>query len=229
MSKLEELTDDLAKIREAAKVYNARYKGMDYRAMELLIESQIEAEKRKAAQTEPTDPWKKARDYLDWRRTEQNHPGLDSVIAWVDFLAKRNEELEEELAARPDAAELAKMAGKWTGAIDPDVFYRFGLGLPTGFVDSNNAMICVGDIVKAEATCNKTIHGDWANWAVELRGTIPVLVYMGSEKPTKLAPGSLMRYLTDSYDSEAVFFKTDLRKAMPIHHIEIVGKVIHEP
>jgi hypothetical protein len=66
----------------------------------------LESVKRKAAQAEPTNPWQKAKEYLDWRRTEQNHPGLDSVIAWVDFLANRNEELEKQLATRStDKAE----------------------------------------------------------------------------------------------------------------------------
>jgi hypothetical protein len=55
-------------------------------------------------------------------------------------------------------------------------------GAATGLYDSNGQPIHVGDKVKRKVNGNTDYHGEWAIYEVAVRGMIPVLMYVTSEK-----------------------------------------------
>lgn len=82
----------------------------------------------------------------------------------------------------------------------------------TGLCDSNGTPLSVGDNVKlfnpdAEA------HGEWSEYKIILRGIIPALSYLHSEKGQVLPVGMTGMPLSDFYDTEE-FMRSDTLEAI---------------
>ena len=52
----------------------------------------------------------------------------------------------------------------------------------TGLCDSDGNMLFVGDRIRMVVTANKGLHGEWAEYEIEMRGIVPVIFYKWSEK-----------------------------------------------
>lgn len=86
----------------------------------------------------------------------------------------------------------------------------------TGLSDSHGVMICVGDFVQIEVTCNTDFHGRWAIYEVCLRGMTPVLAYSTSEKGDQLPKGYTGCVLADKYDLKMFMWALDLSDIRPM-------------
>jgi len=109
-----------------------------------------------------------------------------------------------------------------------DFFYP-AIGSETGLRDSNGRMICIGDIVRTEVTCNTDFHGSWADYQVLARGMIPVLFYMTSEKGVKLPRGHIGCSLADKYDQKMFLWAIDLNDIRPDDEMFVVASSNSNP
>lgn len=85
----------------------------------------------------------------------------------------------------------------------------------TGLCDDNGKMICVGDRVRKMVDNNTEFHGDWAIYEVRLRGIVPILSYVISERGQKLQVGYVASPLSDEYDRKLFLFASDLSDLRP--------------
>jgi len=108
--------------------------------------------------------------------------------------------------------------------IEPELYRRIGHGLQTGFVDTDGKFVYVGDIVRIPVDTNSEFHGEWSEWVVELRNTVPVLVYLRSEHGNLMPRGYLVRYLAEQYDRESVFYSKSTAAVRPIEAMRVTGK-----
>ena len=117
---LEQLKDDLAKLLEAAKIYDARYKGADWKAVLGIIEPRIARLEAEA------DPWRDVKADLEtWRKTTR-HEGTRRHIAFYDHLTAENAKLAArvaELEAEAKAEDDADVADAESVISDPKTRY----------------------------------------------------------------------------------------------------------
>lgn len=92
---------------------------------------------------------------------------------------------------------------------------KLPIGTETGLRDSNGRMICVGDKVKIPVTANIEFHGKWSIYEVELKGIVPVLLYVTSEKGTKFPRGYTGCALSTYYDQKEFLFAVNLDDIRP--------------
>lgn len=95
-------------------------------------------------------------------------------------------------------------------------------GSETGLRDSSGRMICVGDKVRTVVTCNTDFHGEWAIYEVSVRGMIPVLMYVTSEKGDKLPRGYTGCPLSDKYDAKMFLWANNLDDVQPDEDLFVV-------
>lgn len=95
-------------------------------------------------------------------------------------------------------------------------------GANTGLCDSMGKPILIGDSVKIENTCNQEYHGDFAIYKVCLRGMIPILTYVESEKGKLLPEGYLATSLSEKYNQKLFLFTTDIKSLRPIEEMTVV-------
>lgn len=119
-AELAQAKDDLAKLLEAAKIYDARYKGADFRAVTGIIEAKIAR-----LEAELADPWRRAKEYFDRQRARAKGDDIRMLplsdeakhaLAYYDHLTAENErltarvtELEAELSTLPPSCSKRRM------------------------------------------------------------------------------------------------------------------------
>lgn len=99
-------------------------------------------------------------------------------------------------------------------------------GFPTGLCDSMGTEIKVGDKVKINVDCNVDLHGEWAIYEIKLRGIVPVISYLVSEKGQILPVGYTGRPLSDLYDQKIFLWVDDLKRLRPVDEDVVIVKDI---
>jgi len=97
-------------------------------------------------------------------------------------------------------------------------------GSATGLYDSNGRAIHIGDKVKTEVTGNKDYHGEWAIYEVAVRGMVPVLMYVTSEKGDRFPKGYTGCALSDKYDAKRFLWGSDLVDVRPCDEMTVVDE-----
>lgn len=88
-AELAQAKDDMAKILEAAKIYDARYKGADFKAVLGIIEAKIARLEAEA------DPHREAKEWIEKCRTASD-PSTRRQVALVDHLTAENAEMKHK-------------------------------------------------------------------------------------------------------------------------------------
>jgi len=127
---------------------------------------------------------------------------------------------DEEMSEIP--CDICGDEGDHPSRIVCDACLQVGRKRETGLCDTNGRMICIGDRVRLPVTYNKEVHGEWAIYEVALRATIPILLYLRSEKGEVLPGGYMATRLSDSYHSKMFLFATDITKLRPMDDLVVV-------
>lgn len=88
-------------------------------------------------------------------------------------------------------------------------------GTPTGCYDTDGVEFKIGDLIRQDVVCNNELHGSWALYQIELRGIVPVYVYVQSERGPILPPGYLGQPLSCLYDGKMFMFSNDRKSLRP--------------
>lgn len=110
--------------------------------------------------------------------------------------------------------EFRAMREEEIGACDKNSPSSLALGTPLGLCDSNGVEFKNGSIVRC-ATSNIDIHGTWVEYEVILKGVIPLLSYLKSEKGEVLSKGYTACCLSDFYTTESLVFASDPMSLRP--------------
>jgi hypothetical protein len=94
-------------------------------------------------------------------------------------------------------------------------------GAATGLYDSNGQPIHVGDKVKRKVNGNTDYHGEWAIYEVVVRGMIPVLMYVTSEKGDRFPRGYTGCALSEQYDAKMFLWGSDLADVRPYDEMTV--------
>lgn len=95
--------------------------------------------------------------------------------------------------------------------------------IETGLIDSNGKVICIGDRVRVDVTCNTQLHGTWAIYEVKLRGIVPIISYVTSKKGDVLPLGYLACPLSDKYDQDMFLWsEKDLHDVFPKSNLVVI-------
>jgi hypothetical protein len=83
-------------------------------------------------------------------------------------------------------------------------------------------MIRVGDLLRKPTECNEDFHGAWSIYRVKLRGIVPIIAYVESEKGKLLPEGYLAAPLSGEYDQKLFLFASDVSKLRPVCELRVV-------
>lgn len=94
----------------------------------------------------------------------------------------------------------------------------------TGLYDSDGMGIVVGAILRQAVEGNQDVHGEWAEYRVELQGLTPVLRYVRSEKGAVLPEGYLASLLAEHYSDKMFLFAKNLSDLRPVERLVVRSK-----
>jgi hypothetical protein len=92
----------------------------------------------------------------------------------------------------------------------------------TGLCDSHGTPIVIGDLVRKNTDCNQDLHGEWTDYRVSLRGMVPVLLYVRSQKGQILPGGYTGKPLSECYDPKNFMFVIDVGSLRPREALVII-------
>ena len=92
----------------------------------------------------------------------------------------------------------------------------------TGLYDSEGTAICIGDSLKIKVTCNTKYHGEWSVYEVTLRGIVPCLMYVTSEKGDLLPRGYTGCALSEKYDAKMFLWHPNLTHVRPMDEMVVI-------
>lgn len=97
-------------------------------------------------------------------------------------------------------------------------------GSPTGFFDSVGEPICFDGYLKIPCDANLDLHGNYAVYQVESRGTVPAVSYRYSETGIKLPKGMTGQLLTEFYDAHIIMTVSSdkISSLRPESRIEVI-------
>lgn len=184
---LEQLKDDLAKLLEAAKIYDARYKGADWKATLGIIESRIAR-----LEAEQADPWREAKEAINYWSDNAGYSALwareAKVIAYVNHLTAENDRLAARVANLENEPEPAKVALKRAEEIKAgDVI------LAGGYIQTVTA-------IEPESTQRIIKCDGWMAW---FRNNENVAVINGDDDPI-LAPARVLATAAKVYSEKGM-------------------------